>query len=183
MLYQQIKRNFLESCSPVADCLPRSSWEFKWLKATDPVPVECVVLLKGAVSSPKLTLTLPQKISSSEYYFCIFMFNLLLALPLDNDRKCDQTLSASTAVKLLHDAGYNFYSSFNSLLLQLELESDHKKMLHQQSKLSNDYFMVTEEAIDWWVKNKNSSLKKFIEVVSKCERNTANKIKEKLNET
>ena len=94
-----------------------------------------------------------------------------------------QSLSACTAVKLLRRANFSFSKYFSSLLTELGIDTETKRILWQKvQRYDGDYLMPTEEAIDWWIKNKPSSLQAFIEIVRKCESNTADKIWRYVNE-
>lgn len=87
----------------------------------------------------------------------------------------DSSLSACNAMRALRDSGFSFTKSSQWLMTELGIDTEHKRTLLAGS--SSDYCMPLEEAIDWWITNKDNSWSLLVKAVSKIEEKTSQKMK------
>jgi GTP-binding protein EngB required for normal cell division len=168
----KIAKHWLEGYQPEKS-LPKCSLEIRWLKSEDSIPIDYPFLIKGAVNSPTLTISLPVAQSKTPKRTNIVDDHR-------NERINPHEYPKSyQAFKLLSEAKFCFEKSFQKLMGEMGLEFDDKMRLHRQFKHHNDT-MAVEEAIDWWIKNESDpTWHKFVMIVRKCEPNTAEYITNK----
>ena len=83
---------------------------------------------------------------------------------------------------MLCECGFQVFSHWETLAQFLHMSLDERRRLRESGRISENYNLILEEALDWWITHTSQpSWEELVRAVKNCgERNTAYKMREKL---
>lgn len=90
-------------------------------------------------------------------------------------------LTAYNAVTLLKQCEFRIFTNWSRVAGTLGVPLEDRKRLRQRGLLGDDYVDILEEAIQIWISSGQASWDKLLDAVEQVEKNTANKMRERLS--
>ena len=94
----------------------------------------------------------------------------------------DYELTSNNAFILLHECGFQVFNHWETLSQFLHLPLDERKRLRESARISENYNLIIEEALDWWIAHScHPSWEELVKAVDNCgERCTACEMRKRL---